>query len=103
VESRPCQNNQDGIQPTTNDLFVLDLRGKLYRLRNNKPLVYMDMANVKTKFINEPGLATGFGSFAFHPEFFKNGLLYTTHTEATGSGKADFGYGDSIKVALHGY
>jgi len=89
-----------GIQPTTNDLFVLDLRGKLYRLRNNKPLVYMDMANVKTKFINEPGLATGFGSFAFHPEFFKNGLLYTTHTEATGSGKADFGYGDSIKVAL---
>jgi len=26
--------------------------------------------------------------------------LYTTHTEAAGSGKADFQYGDSIKVAL---
>ena len=26
------------IQPMTNDLFVLDLRGKLYRLRNNKPV-----------------------------------------------------------------
>ncbi len=89
-----------GIQPATNDLFVLDLRGKLYRLRNNKPVVYMDMARLKNKFINEPGLATGFGSFAFHPDFFQNGLLYTTHTEAAGSGKADFGYGDSIKVAL---
>jgi hypothetical protein len=69
-------------------LFVLDLRGKLYRLQNNKPFVYMDMAKLKTKFINEPGLATGFGSFAFHPDFFQNGLLYTTHTEAAGSGKA---------------
>lgn len=89
-----------GIQPTTNDIFVLDLRGKLYRLKNNKPIVYMDMAKLKPKFINEPGLATGFGSFAFHPDFFKNGLLYTTHTEAPNSGKADFGYADSIKVTL---
>ena len=88
------------IQPGTNDLFVVDLRGKLYRLRNDKPVVYMDMAKVKPKFINEPGLATGFGSFAFHPEFFRNGLLYTTHTEAANSGKADFGYADSIKVTL---
>lgn len=88
------------IEPGTNDLFVVDLRGKLYRLRNNKPVVYMDMATLKPKFISEPGLATGFGSFAFHPDFLKNGLLYTTHTEAAGSGKADFGYEDSIKVAL---
>jgi len=88
------------IQPNTNELFVVDLRGKLYRLRNNKPVVYMDMAKLKPKFINEPGLATGFGSFAFHPDFFKNGLLYTTHAETAGSGKAGFGYGDSIKVAL---
>jgi hypothetical protein len=92
-----------GIQPTTHDLFVLDLRGKLYRLQNNKPFVYMDMAKLKTKFINEPGLATGFGSFAFHPDFFQNGLLYTTHIRAAGSGKADFQYGDSIKVRCNGY
>ena len=88
------------IQPHTNDLFVVDLRGKLYRLRNDKPVIYMDMAKLKPKFINEPGLATGFGSFAFHPEFFRNGLLYTTHTEAANSGKADFGYADSIKITL---
>ena len=60
----------------------------------------MDMAKLKPKFINEPGLATGFGSFAFHPDFAKNGLLYTTHTEAPNSGKADFTYADSIKVTL---
>jgi len=88
------------IQPGTNDLFVVDLRGRLYRLGRDKPVIYMDMAALRPKFISEPGLATGFGSFAFHPNFFRNGLLYTTHTEAAGSGKADFGYADSINVVL---
>ncbi len=88
------------FQPKTDGLFIVDLRGKLYKLQNNKPLVYMDMARLKPKFIHEPGLASGFGSFAFHPEFIKNGLLFTTHTEAPGSAKADFAYADSIKVTL---
>lgn len=87
-------------QPNTGKLFVVDLRGKLYRLENGKPEVYMDMAKLRPKFINQPGLATGFGSFAFHPEFAKNGLLYTTHTEAPNSGKADFSFADSIKVTV---
>ena len=89
-----------GYEPNSGSSFVLDLRGKLYKLQNNKPVVYMDMAKLKPKFINEPGLATGFGSFAFHPDFAKNGLLYTTHSEAPGSGRADFSYFDSIKVTL---
>ena len=88
------------FQPHTGSLFILDLRGKLYKLQNNKPVVYLDMAKLKPKFIHEPGLATGFGSFAFHPDFAKNGLLYTTHTEAPGSGNADFYYADSIEVRL---
>jgi glucose/arabinose dehydrogenase/mono/diheme cytochrome c family protein len=88
-------------KPGTGDLFIIDLQGKLYKLQHNTtPTVYMDIARLKPKFINEPGLATGFGSFAFHPGFAKNGLLYTTHTETPGSGKADFGYADSIKVTL---
>jgi cytochrome c2 len=91
---------QLGLMPNTNDLFILDLRGKLYKLQHNKPAVYMDMAKLNPAFIHEPGLATGFGSFAFHPGFAKTGLLYTTHTEAAGSAKADFGYSDSIKVTL---
>ena len=88
------------FQPNTGGLFILDLRGKLYKLQNNMPVVYMDMAKLKPKFIHQPGLATGFGSFAFHPQFAANGLIYTTHTEPAGSAKADFGYGDSIKVTL---
>ena len=32
----------------TGDLYVLDLRGKLYKLQNGKPEVYMDMAETGT-------------------------------------------------------
>ena len=88
------------FQPKTEALFVVDLRGKMYKLENKKPVVYLDMSKEKSRFINQPGLATGFGSFAFHPEFDKNGLLYTTHTEKPGSAKADFSYADSIPVTL---
>jgi glucose/arabinose dehydrogenase len=88
------------VQPTTGELFVMDLRGKLYHMNGNKPEVYLDMNKEKSKFIHKPGLATGFGSFAFHPEFAKNGLLYTTHTESPKSAKADFEYNDSIRVTL---
>ena len=89
-----------GFEPSSKNLFVLDLRGKLYRLKNDQPVVYLDMPALRPKFIHTPGLATGFGSFAFHPEFSKNGLLYTTHTEPANTAKADFGYADSIPVAL---
>lgn len=87
-------------RPDTKDLFVVDLRGKLYRLTPKGPEVYLDIAQAKPAFINTPGLATGFGSFAFHPNFAHNGLLYTSHVERPGSGKADFAYVDTIKVML---
>ena len=88
------------FQPGTGISFFADNRGKLYKLVNNKPTVYMDMALLEPAFIDHPGLATGFGSFAFHPQFSTNGLLYTTHSEPGGSAIADFGYADSIKVTL---
>lgn len=87
-------------RPDTKELFVSDLRGRLYRLGEKGPELYMDIAALRPAFINTPGLATGFGSFAFHPDFKKNGLLYTTHTESPGSGRPDFSYNDSIKVLL---
>jgi glucose/arabinose dehydrogenase len=87
-------------QPGTGDLCILDLRGKLYKVINNQPVVYMDISKLRPRFIEQPGLGSGFGSFAFHPDFQKNGLLYTTHTEPAGSAPADFKYSDSIKVAL---
>ena len=88
------------FEPRSGSSLILDLRGKLYKLQNNEPIVYLDIAKLKPKFIHEPGLATGFGSFAFHPDFAKNGLLYTTHTESPGSGIADFYFTDSIEVKL---
>jgi mono/diheme cytochrome c family protein len=88
------------FQPETKENFILDLRGKLYQIKDKKPIEYFDISKQIPKFINVPGLATGFGSFAFHPDFMKNGLLYTSHSEAAGSVKADFKYADSIKVAL---
>ena len=87
-------------QPITGQVFVNDLRGKLYKMEGSTPVVYMDFAQLMPNFIHTPGLASGFGSFAFHPDFLNNGLLYTTHSEKTGSAKADFAYADSIKVAL---
>ncbi|MBG9378614.1 PQQ-dependent sugar dehydrogenase [Panacibacter sp. DH6] len=88
------------VQPGSNKLFVLDLRGNLYQLTGNTSSVFMNMKQLKPGFIAEPGLGSGFGSIAFHPAFMRNGLFYTTHTEKTGSAIADFGYADSIKVSL---
>lgn len=87
-------------QPNNGALYILDLRGKLYKLQNGQPKVYMDMAALMPKFMDQPGLAAGFGSFTFHPGFSVNGILYTTHSEPAGTGKADFDYPDSIPVAV---
>lgn len=84
--------------PGTKRSFVVDLNGKLYELVDDEPRLYMDMSAERPEFVKEPGLANGFGSFAFHPEFSTNGLLYTTHTEPAGTAPADFAYADSIPV-----
>jgi len=88
------------IEPHTGSLFILDLRGKLFKLEKDLPSIYFDMATYKSDFIHQPGLGSGFGSFAFHPSFANNGLLYTTHTERANSKQADFAFDDSIKVTL---
>jgi len=83
--------------PVTKDMYMLDLRGKMYLMEGQNTKLYLDMAKEMPEFINEPGLATGFGSFAFHPDFGENGLLYTSHTEKPYTAPADFAFGDSIK------
>ncbi len=90
-----------GQHPLTGEKMVLDLQGPLYRITSeNKPEVYLDLKKEFKNFINTPGLATGFGSFAFHPQFEQNGLFYTSHTEPAGTKPADFAYADSIPVKL---
>lgn len=87
-------------QPGSEDLYVLDLRGTLYQLKDRQSRPFLEIDQLMPNFIDAPGLATGFGSFAFHPEFSQNGLLYTTHTEKAGAAPADFFYADSIRVSL---
>jgi hypothetical protein len=61
--------------------FANDSRGLFYLLdRNNQPSVY---ANVAATFplANYNRLESGFIGFDFHPEFAKNGLFYTVHSE----------------------
>lgn len=88
------------FQPISGNLFINDLQGKLYKIKNGKPFIYLDIQKLKNKFSNNPGLGSGLGSFAFHPSFQSNGLFYTVHSELIGSGIADFSFADSISVDL---
>jgi hypothetical protein len=61
--------------------FVNDSRGFLYLLdASNQPKVYADFA-ASFPHAAYNRLESGFISFAFHPEFAKNGLFYTVHGE----------------------
>ncbi|MEJ0033607.1 MAG: c-type cytochrome [Bacteroidota bacterium] len=91
---------QLGYRPDTKDVFVLDLRGKLYQADHQRSAIVFRSRKRISKVYRQARARNGFGSFAFHPDFAKNGLLYTTHSEGPGSGAADFAYADSIKVML---
>lgn len=80
--------------------FIVDLNGKLYELKNKKLTEVMDLNTQIPAFISTPGYASGFESFAFHPNFYKNGLFYTIHSEKANSAPADFAYADTIPVKL---
>jgi hypothetical protein len=66
--------------------FTNDSRGFLYLLdRNNKPSIYADVAAAFPHAVYNR-LESGFIGFDFHPEFARNGLFYTVHSErATGN------------------
>jgi mono/diheme cytochrome c family protein len=80
--------------------FISDLRGRLYEIVDQTPHLFLDLKSKFPSFIDSPGHATGFGSFAFHPEFENNGLLYTTHTEPAHSQPADFPLPEGVKITL---
>lgn len=93
--------NQMRVLPGKTDrVFIEDLRGTLYEMIGDSLRIFMEMGKERPGFIHSPGHATGFGSYAFHPDFYANGLFYTTHTEKAHTAPADFGYADSIRVAL---
>ncbi|HXJ03354.1 MAG TPA: PQQ-dependent sugar dehydrogenase [Micropepsaceae bacterium] len=61
--------------------FANDSRGFLYLIdANNQPHVYADVAAAFPYGVYNR-LESGFIGFVFHPEFAKNGLFYTVHSE----------------------
>ena len=81
-------------------LFISDLRGTLFEIIGQKPHPYLIISEFIQEFIDAPGLGSGLGSFAFHPDFESNGLLYTTHTEPSKTKKADFAVSSEVKSRL---
>ena len=66
--------------------FVNDASSILYILDKStkKFTPYIDFAEVFPKFSSARGNSTGFISFAFDPEYAKNGKFYTVHSEYLG-------------------
>ncbi len=92
--------NQMTCEADLDRLFINDLRGKLYLLTDNGLSVYLDMQILEPHFIHHPGLGTGLGSFAFHPNFAQNGLLYTAHAEPPGSAPAHEPLNDTVPIVI---
>jgi glucose/arabinose dehydrogenase len=69
-------------------LYVPDLNGKIYVLDHGAQHVYLDIGTLfAPDFFSGRGMGTGSGFVAFHPDFKRNGKLYTVHSE-NGAGLA---------------
>lgn len=93
-------NKMQVLKDSKERLFVVDLQGILYEINDKSWNIALDLRPLRPHFTASPGLGTGFGSFAFHPDFNENGLLYTSHAEKPHSVRSDLGFADSIKVGL---
>lgn len=93
-------NKMQSLKGKNERLFIVDLEGILYEIVDKEWKVALNIRKLRSHFVSFPGMGTGFGSFAFHPEFHKNGLLYTTHAERVDSVPGDLRLVDSSKVRL---
>jgi mono/diheme cytochrome c family protein len=63
-------------------LLVDELMGLLYRVTKDRGVdVFLDVRPFFPEFLCDPGVASGLGSFALHPDFGRNGVFYTSHSE----------------------
>lgn len=72
------------------DLYISNQDGAIYRIHDSENEVVLDIRNRFSDFFNYPGLASGLGSFDFHPDFNQNGLVYVSHTEAYAHQATDY-------------
>ncbi len=84
-------------------LYVPDLNGSLYILRDDKPQKYLDVTQeVGPTLFTSRGFGSGFGVVAFHPGFARNGRFYTVHTEAGDALSKPVTLGPSADAVVHG-
>ena len=81
-------------------LFASDQNGVIYRIKDGKAAIFLDVRAQIKDFQSGPGIATGVGSFDFHPDFLNNGLIYITHAETYKGQQADYVISDSIKSGV---
>lgn len=85
----------------TKRLFVNDLRGPLYVIDRGVVETYLNMRLLRPAMNTGPGISSGFVSFAFHPDFARNGLFYTVHTELPGEVAPNLGPAIPTDVVQH--
>ncbi|MBX2863639.1 MAG: PQQ-dependent sugar dehydrogenase [Leptolyngbyaceae cyanobacterium MAG.088] len=71
-------------------LFVNDMKGKLYVIREGNTSVYMNLKALLCPGFSAQDSQQGFSYFAFHPEFVNNGIFYTVNSEEKDIGVPDF-------------
>jgi glucose/arabinose dehydrogenase/mono/diheme cytochrome c family protein len=81
-------------------LFASDQHGIIYRISRGKAETFLDIREHIKDFQSGPGIATGLGSFDFHPDFLTNGLIYITHAETFKGQTPDYVISDSIKAEV---
>ncbi len=80
----------------TNALFINDHDGFIYRVDSPAVTEVFRIRDHVPEFTPSPGLASGLGSFTFHPEFAENGLVYITHTESLTDESGDNPYDSNL-------
>jgi glucose/arabinose dehydrogenase len=81
-------------------IFVSDQNGVIYKIMKGKADIFLDVRKYIKDFQSGPGIATGVGSFDFHPDFLNNGLIYITYAETFKGQQADYLISDSIKAEV---
>lgn len=80
--------------------FVSDQSGVIYHVRNDNAHIFLDIRKHIKDFQSGPGIATGIGSFDFHPDYLNNGLIYVTHAETFKGQTPDYLVSDSIRAEV---
>jgi len=86
--------------PGSDRLMINDQRIGIYEIIDQKPQLYLNILELRPDLVSQPGWATGIASFTFHPEFNKNGLFYTAHTEPGGTRTPDVQFSDTLSVKM---